>query len=103
MAAIDDLRTCIGALIGRAPTDAELVRLSLAFREDWPAETNAGRAQGTLIGIRKMIKAKVRAYAESQVYSAVIRQPHKAADQPALLEAVRSEAEAAGDAAEADV
>jgi len=40
--------------------------------------------------------------AEQQVYSDALAQAHYPADQPALIESVRDEAEAAGDAAVAD-
>lgn len=105
MTALADARTIVELLKGSSVTNAQLARIADAFGEYLTAEkpTVEQRAAGLLLGLRTLIRQRLREQAEGAVYAAVIRQPHLAGEQQALLLAVKGEATAAGDAAAGEV
>lgn len=102
MTAVTDLTTVLTILKGSAPTNAQIGKVVEVIAPD-ATGTNEQKAAATIAAMRAGIRAKLRQPAEDEVYAAVIRQVHKAADQPALLAAAKPSATAAGDTAEGNL
>jgi hypothetical protein len=110
MTAVTDWTAILTAVKGSTPTNPQILAVTNAllqhsFRPDVVVDTptNEQKAQACINALRALIRADLRKVAEQPIYAAAIRQPHFAADQAALLAAVKPTADAAGAAAEADL
>lgn len=103
MTAVTDFTSICTILKGSAPTNQQMLKVAKLFYTVEESATNEQKAASAIAGLRDSIRAKLRKQAEDEVYAAVIREPHFAADQPALLAAAKADAEAAGSTAEGNL
>lgn len=104
MTAVSDLTTVLTILKGSTPTNAQIAKVVALYEAQFPDNaTNEQKARAMLDLWRNDIRKRLRAAAESEVYSVALAVAHYPRDQAALIAAAKPAADAAGADAEANL